>query len=61
MARPPHFCKAAMLEEGVGDHCHKCVTVKTLPGSSFEVIEAEFLFELLMGLFANPARLDRGS
>ena len=49
-----------MLEEGVGDHRHERVTVKTLPGSSLEVIEAEFLFELLMGLFADPSRLDGG-
>jgi len=50
-----------MLEEGVSDHCHECVAMKSLPGSSLEVIKAEFLFQLLMGLFANPARLDRGS
>jgi hypothetical protein len=35
--------------------------VKALPGSSLEVVEAEFLFQLLMGLFADPSRLDRGS
>ena len=50
-----------MLEEGVGDHGHECVTMKTLPGSSLKVIEPEFLFQLLMGLFADPSRLDRGS
>jgi len=49
-----------MLEERIGDHCHECVTVKTLPGSSLEVIEAEFLFELLVGLLADPPRLDGG-
>ena len=43
-----------MLEEGVGDHRHERVTVKALPASSLQVIEAEFLFELLMGLFADP-------
>ena len=32
-----------MLEEGIGDHCHERVTVKTLPGSSLKVIEAEFV------------------
>ena len=58
---PPRFCQAALLEEGIGDHCHQRVTVKTLPGSSLEVIEAEFLFELLMGLLADPSRLDGGS
>jgi hypothetical protein len=50
-----------MLEEGVGDHGHQCVTVQALPGSSLEVIKSEFLFQLLMGLLANPSRLDRGS
>ena len=49
-----------MLEEGVGDHRHERVTVKALPGSSLEVIEAEFLFQLLMGLLADPSRLDGG-
>ncbi|HEY6520738.1 MAG TPA: hypothetical protein VIZ19_15375 [Roseiarcus sp.] len=29
-----------------------------MPGPSFEVIEAEFLLELLMRLFANPSRFD---
>jgi len=50
-----------MLEECVSDHGHECVTMKALPGSSLKVIEPEFLFQLLMGLFANPSRLDRGS
>ena len=34
--------------------------MKALPGSSFEVIEAEFFFQLLMGLLADPPRLDGG-
>ena len=50
-----------MLEEGVGDHRHERMTVKALPGSSLEVIEAEFFFQLLMGLLTNPSRLDGGS
>jgi hypothetical protein len=50
-----------MLEEGVSDHGHQCVTVQALPGSSLEVIKSEFFFQLLMGLLANPSRLDRGS
>lgn len=41
-----------MLKEAVGDHRHEGVTVKSVPGSSFEVIEPKFFFELLMGLFA---------
>ena len=35
--------------------------MKTLPGSPFEVIEAEFLFHLLMRLLANPSCLDGSS
>ena len=50
-----------MLEEGVSDHRHERVTMKALPGSSIEVVEAELLFQLPMGLFADPSRLDRGS
>ena len=42
-----------MLEEGVGDHCHERMTMKAGPRSSLEVIEAEFLFQLLMGLLAD--------
>ena len=53
--------KAAVLQEGIGDHRHERMTVKTLPGSSFEVIKAKFFFHLLMSLFAYPSRLDGGS
>ena len=49
-----------MLEERVGDHGHECVTMQTLPGSPLEVIKPEFLFQLLMRLFANPSCLDGG-
>ena len=49
-----------MLEEGVGDHRHERVTMKALPGSSLEVVEAELFFQLLMGLLADPSRLDGG-
>ena len=47
-------CEAAVLEEGVGDHRHERMTVKTLPGSALEVIETKFFFELLVSLLANP-------
>jgi hypothetical protein len=57
---PPHFREAAMLEEGVSDHGHERMTVKALPGPSLEVVEAEFLLQLLMGLLANPSCLDGG-
>ena len=47
-----------MLEESVGDHRHQRVTMKTLPGSSLEVVETEFFFQLLMRLLANPSRFE---
>jgi hypothetical protein len=50
-----------MLEEGVVDPCHERMTVKALPRPSFEVIKAEFFFQLLMGLLADPPRRDGGS
>ena len=49
-----------MLEEGVSDHRHEGMTVKALPGSSFEVFKTEFFFHLLVSLLANPTRLDGG-
>jgi hypothetical protein len=49
-----------VLQEGVGDHAHQSVAMKTSPGSPLEVIEAKFLFQLLMRLFANPPCLDGG-
>ena len=42
------------------DHRHERMTVKALPGSSLEVIETEFFFQLLVSLLANPSRLDGG-
>jgi len=50
-----------VLQEGEGEHRHERMAVKTLPGSPFEVVEAKFLFQLLMGLLANPSCLDGGS
>ena len=49
-----------MLEEGVRDHRHERMAMKALPGSSLEVIETEFFFQLLVSLLANPSRLDGG-
>ena len=58
---PARLCETAVLEECVSDHCHERVSMEALPGSSFEVIETKFLFQLLMSLFANPSRFDGGS
>jgi hypothetical protein len=55
---PPRFGDAAVLQEGVSNHRNEGVTVKTVPGYSFEVIETEFLFRLLMRLIVDPSRLD---
>ena len=57
---PPRCFEAAVLQEGEGEHRHERMAVETLPGSPFEVIEAKFLFQLLMGLLANPSCLDGG-
>jgi hypothetical protein len=54
------FSEAAALQIGVGDHRHERVAVQAMPGSAFEVVEAEFFLELLVGLFADPSGLDRG-
>lgn len=55
---PPRCDEAAGLEEGVGDHCHQDVSVQPGPRPVLEVVEAEFLLELLMRLFADPSCLD---
>ena len=51
---PSRLSEPSCLEEGVGDHCHESVSMP--PG--LEMVEAEFLLESLMRLFADPTRLD---
>ena len=46
-----------MLKEGVRDHCHERVSVKALPRSALEMVEAKFFFHLLVGVLANPSCL----
>src|SRR5262249_38714554 len=58
---PARLCEACLLKQGVSDHGHARRSVKALPGSAREVVEAEFFFHLLVGLFANPSCLDDGS
>jgi len=48
-----------MLEEGVSDHGHERMTMQAQPGSTLEVIEAEFFFQLLMSLLAVAAKVRR--
>jgi hypothetical protein len=56
----PCLNEATVLQESVGDHGHQRVAMKALPGSSLEVIKPEFLFQLLMSLFANLSCFDGG-
>ena len=48
------------MQESEGDHRHERMTVQSLPGSTLEVIETKFFFQLLVSLLANPSRLDGG-
>lgn len=57
---PPRRCEALGLKEGVGHHRHQRVLIQSGPGAALEVVEAEFLLHLLVGLFADPAGLDHG-
>ena len=38
---PARLGEAAALQVGVGDHRHERVALQAMPGSAFEVIEAE--------------------
>ena len=55
---PSRGGKAAGLQEGMGDHRHQGVSVKTRPGPPLEMVEPQLLLELLMCLFADPSGLD---
>jgi hypothetical protein len=57
---PSRSLEAAGLQEGVGDHRHQRVSVKTRPGPPLEMVETKLLLELLMRLFADPSGLDGG-
>jgi len=50
-----------MLEECISDHGHERMTMKTMPRPTLEVVEAELLLQLLMGLLTDPSCLDCGS
>ena len=51
--------EAQVLQIGKSDAGHQRVSMQPCPGTPFEVAEAEFLFQLLMPLLADPACLDR--
>ena len=52
--------KATMLQVGEGHAGHQRVPVQASPGPALEVAQAQFLFELLVSLLADPACLDGG-
>ena len=49
-----------VLQKGEGDAGHERVSAQPRPRAALEVAEAQLLFELLVRLLADPARLDRG-
>src|SRR3546814_13391564 len=55
---PSRLSEAAGLQVGICDHRHEGMAMKTCPCSPFKMVETEFFLELLMGLLADPARLD---
>src|SRR3954452_9222555 len=57
---PPRRLQAPVLQIGKGDAGHQRVPMQAGPGAALEVAEPQFLLELLMYLFAGPARLDSG-
>jgi hypothetical protein len=57
---PLYGGEPAILEEREGDQCQERVPVQSPPGPPLEVVEAEFLLELLVGLLAYPARAGAG-
>jgi hypothetical protein len=57
---PAMLGEAEMLQVGAGNAGHQRMSVQARPGPPLEVPETEFLFELLMCLLADPARLDGG-
>lgn len=54
------FAQPFVLEKGEADHREHRVVVQSTPRATLEVVQPQFFFELLVDLFAGPARLDRG-
>jgi hypothetical protein len=53
------FGEAEVLQVGAGNARHQRVSMQPDPGPSLEVIVAELFLELLVGLLADQAPLDR--
>src|SRR3712207_8355205 len=58
LSPPLRRCEAAVLEEGVGEHRHERMAVQAGPGPALEVVEAEFVLQLLVGLDRKSTRLN---
>lgn len=58
--RPAVLGEAQVLQKSKSDAGHQGVPVQPRPGAPFELAEAELSLELLVHLFARPARLDGG-
>ncbi len=56
----PHlfFPDPLALQEGERDLAEECMMVQPDPGATLEVVEAQFLLELLVRLLAAPGRLN---
>ena len=52
------FADPDVLQEREGNHGEGGMVVQAVPRATFEVIETEFLFQLLVRLLACPARFD---
>ena len=57
---PAGLLEPQVLEDGEGDQRHQRVPMQARPGAALEGVEAKLLLQLLMGLLADPARLDQG-
>src|SRR3954462_14519457 len=57
---PTRRLQAPVLQISKADAGHQRVAMQAGPGPALKVAEPQFLLELLMYLFAGPARLDGG-
>jgi hypothetical protein len=58
-ASTPFFPEPQVLQEGERELAQERVVVQAAPGATLEVVEPEFLLQLLVHLLAGPAGLDQ--
>ena len=58
-AQTNEYAQALVLQERERQHREQRKVMEAQPAPPFAVIEAEFLLQLLVGLLADPAGLDR--